>query len=403
MKVKIKKSSLIYLSILIITFSESIITKKWEINNLLEIIGFFFLLSGIFVSYKNLPNNKIKRKLLYLYICTLLLLSIGFIWQDISVVRALTLIAITVALATISCLSFGYITNEYVIRSASYAVFVGILMSAILGALFGVGIIDVIVGGYGIFGIPIGLNGGVVYKNYFAADMLMVFIGLYVFGKYQRLSGVDRLVMFIAFLSIMLANSRGGIILFFVFILSTNYKYIMKLKKNQRVVFLIFSLTIVSFLVYEFYKNIILGFSTYAYRYRGMLNYINYYSDDWFHLLLGNSESFYDKSVSYVMMVRSTTGYNGSLEISWLNIIIKNGILGVIAYVMIFAMFLKMAKNVRNKETSSLIIAIAITLLASSLVEAYIQSVHCIFAVLGYLIINALYFMGVNQKEKIGI
>ena len=100
------------------------------------------------------------------------------------------------------------------------------------------------------------------------------------------------------------------------------------------------------------------------------------------------------------MAVRSTVGFDGSLEMAWLNILIKSGILGIISYIIIFVRMFWLQQKVKNKVISVGILAILITLLGSSLVEAYIQSIHCIYAVMSYLVINSLY--GIDYKIQKG-
>ena len=96
------------------------------------------------------------------------------------------------------------------------------------------------------------------------------------------------------------------------------------------------------------------------------------------------------------MAVRSTTGYDGSLEMAWLNILIKSGLLGVLAYAFIFIRMFKLAVKANDKVISVGIMAITITLLASSLVEAYIQSIHCIYGMMSYMAVNGLYGCDLN-------
>ena len=125
------------------------------------------------------------------------------------------------------------------------------------------------------------------------------------------------------------------------------------------------AIIIIGLVTVNIFNNIILRFSTYAYRFRGLLNYLNYYNGDSFHMILGNAESFYDKSNSYVMAVRSTTGYDGSLEMAWLNILIKSGLLGVLAYAFIFIRMFKLAVKANDKVISVGIMANFIGLIVS--------------------------------------
>jgi hypothetical protein len=87
-----------------------------------------------------------------------------------------------------------------------------------------------------------------------------------------------------------------------------------------------------------------------------------------------------------------------------LNILIKSGILGVIAYIIIY---LRIGKNIittNDWACKTGMVAVTVTMLISSLVEAYIQSVHCIFAIYGYMVISGLYDLSKrNEYQRINV
>lgn len=400
MRIKLNNELGTCIAIFIITVSESVFAVKLGLDAIIECLGYAILFYTIFNSITKTHKKQDKQKIICFSIVIFLLMSVGLFFQDITTKRLFTLLFTVFGILGASTLSFDYLKNTKIIRNSAYALLFGIIVSAFLGLLVGENIIVSVNKGEGIGGIPLAVSGGILYKNYFASDMLAIYWGLYFYGKIEKTYKIDQLVKIIAFFLCILSNSRGGILLFIVFWLVTNYKIIYKLKKNQRMMVLMILFFFGVLVSINLYTNVILEVSTYAYRFRGMTNYIDYYKNDLFHLVFGNAESFYDKGKTYVMMVRSTTGYDGSLEMAWLNIIIKSGLLGIVGYILLFIRFFYMAKKTNNTTISMAIISISVTLLASSIVEAYIQSIHCIFGIYAYLLINGLYAYG-NEKGMV--
>ena len=395
MKMQINKYSLlINISILIITLSESLFFQNRGLGGGLEYVGYALLLSEILISFIKKKKNLDKKKDILLFLVVFLFSGIGLWFQNISVGRFWILQFTVVAIAIISILSTNYMTSPKIIRGAAYAIFEGIFIATVLGMVSGDGIWDQINAGDGIFGIQLGLNCGMVFKNYFSADLTIIYICLSIYKL------IDKVVQIFCVLLCVLSNSRGSLLLLVIYWIALNYSIIFKVAKKYRKILISIIIIIGLSLFVRLYNDIVSGFSTYAYRFRGLENSLNYYTKDVFHMFLGNAESFYDKDVSYVMAVRRTTGFDGSLEMAWLNILIKSGLLGIIAYLIIFFRLFIMANKSKNHQLTTCMVALILTYLASSLVEAYIQSIHCIFGVMCYLVINGLY--GYSKRQQGG-
>lgn len=398
MKIRINEHAvLIYITIVIITLSESVFFNNRGLNNTLEYLGYFLLLSSILLSFIKESNNLNKKRDACSFLLVLILSGIGLWFQNVSITRFFVLQFTIFAIAIISVLSSNYMSSLRIIRGSAYALLVGIALAILLGLVSGDGIWDQINTGAGIFGIPLGFNGGMVFKNYFSADILIIYICLSIYERCEEYKSVDKVVQFFCAFFCVLSNSRGGLVLLAIYCIALNYSIVFRIKKKYIKIFILCVMIIGFALFVKFYNNILDSFGTYAYRFRGLINYLNYYEGDGFHMFFGNAESFYDKDVSYVMAVRSTTGFDGSLEMSWLNILIKSGLLGIAAYVIIFFRLFKIAVRATNQKISTCMIALTLTCLVSSLVEAYIQSIHCVFGVMCYLIINGLY--GYDRKR----
>lgn len=106
----------------------------------------------------------------------------------------------------------------------------------------------------------------------------------------------------------------------------------LKLKASQRGIF-VFVVSIVGVigaaLVYSF---IISDSGSYMIRMKGFITYIELYKADFFHMWYGNAEMAW-KDGNYVNNVRAVIGWDGTVELSFLSILVKNGILGYFGYV----------------------------------------------------------------------
>ena len=114
--------------------------------------------------------------------------------------------------------------------------------------------------------------------------------------------------------------------------------------------------------------------------------------------LFGIASQLYDQNLNYVLQFRSIFGYDGTMEFALLDILVKNGILGLSGFVIIFVRNIKMALQANNWEYKTACIAIMVMLLVSSLVETYIQSIHSPVGIYCYLAVGGL--AGLCNKEK---
>ncbi|MCI9437685.1 MAG: hypothetical protein HFH85_11035 [Lachnospiraceae bacterium] len=401
MKVYLNKNNAVFLSIFVVTLSESLFIINRGLGGFFEYIGYGILLLSVLAEFCKKTNHKEFRRKVIVFILLSLLMSCGFLIQDLTIRRKFVLSFTVFAICIVSTLSEKYLNSFRLIRRASYAILYAVLAATILGTVGGEKIIG---DSEGLFGFTFAFCGGIKFKNYFAADMLAVFMGIYFSYRYGEKRKIDKYLLYLSSFLIIISNSRGGWILFITFLIATRYSIIRKIKKGQRKLLIIVAGVIGIGIFIYFFRNIAYKSGTYMYRVRGLANYIQYYQNDIFHLFFGNAETVYDKTNTYVMTVRSIVGWDGSLEMAVLNILIKSGILGVIAYIIIY---LRIGKNIittNDWACKTGMVAVTVTMLISSLVEAYIQSVHCIFAIYGYMVISGLYDLSKrNEYQRINV
>lgn len=387
--IKINSRTILFISMLLITFSGSIFIVNMDLRSYLEYLGYGLLFLAIFFTYLALPKSYRKKYINTQSILVFCLFSMGILIQDLSWKTKIILLFTMIAILSSSIMAENLVKSWRYVRSMSYGVFFGVIISTGFALMSGINIVEVTSESF--LGFNYGFNGGVLYKNYFAADMLAIFIGLYLYRKSaNNKRDIDTLIMIISVFFIFISGSRGTYVLFAGFMLVFKYDSVKKIQKNQRMIFVFIIFLVILGLFVFLYQSIALNSETYAYRIRGVFNYLEYYSDDIYHMLLGNADLAYEQEMSYTLAIRSVVGWDGSLEFAWLSILIKNGIVGIIGYIIIFARSLIIAFKSEDWLVRTSCIAVTLTCLVSSLVETYIQSVHATFGIYCYLVMAGL-------------
>lgn len=250
----------------------------------------------------------------------------------------------------------------------------------------------------------VGFNGGIIYKNYYAAILVASFIGIFIYYSNYKRRKIDFVSLILIFCCLIMSNSKGGLLLLLLFVglyfaifkWKILDKFKVKEKKYNKVILVILIILLIMILMILGYKYILSNSSTYAYRIRGVVNYISFYKNDLFHLIFGNSEmAFRDSEYSYVENIRifltqnGMNGYDGSYEMGFINVLIKNGLIGIIGFILAYYIIMRRAQKNELMERQYVYILI-LTLLISSLVESYVCNIHAVFGIVCYMFINGL-------------
>lgn len=396
MKIKISKKRIhIMVSIILLTLSSTRFAIDYGIASKLEMITFSILISGIIYYYFQLPLSYRKKNINFPAFLVGIFFTIGLVIQKLELSRKLLLLFTMYAILVTSIMAENYICTFQDLRIASYALLWGSFAAIILGIFTDARLFTTT---EKTFGIVSAFTGGIVYKNYFGGNLLCIFIGLYLYQKFVKNIFQDKIVLCIVLFLIFISGSRGSWVLLICFLCAMNYKKLQLIQQKQRGIFFV-SVGIVAVLVFIYlYRNVAMNSATYMYRFRGVVNYFKYFENDWFHLLFGNGEIAYTDKNTYVMTIRAMVGYDGSMEMAFLNVVVKNGFIGVIGFIIIFGRFISTALKSKNWSYKTACISITITMLVSSLVESYIQSVHAVFGIFGYLALSGL--CGMIHKEN---
>lgn len=384
-KTQLPKKLSVFIAFFLLVWASSAEAIDGGYSGALE-IGLYGVLSiFILVSYFQLdPKYKRAKHLTSLAIVVAVLFSIGLMFQNLSASKTVLLLFTMYFIVLASLMADNYLNSLSLIRLASIAVFVGSIF--VIGlTIFNEG--DLVEKGYGLF--PYGFNGGVVYKNYFGGNMLCVIIGILLYGQCYSFKHFDVIVLLCAGLGLLFSGSQGAMLLlgFFVGAVFILKRFQVQTPVVRQLKILFIPIFLLCFVLA--FSIIALNSETYLYRFRGFLNYLTTFGSDLEIMLLGNASMAYADGASYVINVRQATGFDGSLEFAYLDILIKNGIIGLVGFIVIFLRYFFSFKQSSSK-LKPFAIALLLTLLLSGMVETYIQSVHAVFGVYCYLVLSGL-------------
>lgn len=321
------------------------------------------------------------------------LLSIGAFIKG-TPTKACYMIAMTsFALMSFALMSQSILSTNKRIKIAANAIFWGAVFSAFIGLItgtlgFSLGSDESIVGILYVSGFQV--------KNYCGGIWLLLFVLNYIYYmRNGRLGHKERTVLALFLLLIVLSGSKGALVLSMIWILLINFDKILKLKKNQKRIFVFLAAIIACLIGVYIYNNILINVYTYAYRMRGLSNLVDYLLQDLRNLFFGVSDIAYaNTGFSYTTNMRQFLGWQSSVEMAYVNILIKNGLLGFIIYCFIFLHFYKESKYMVAEN--GIVLSLIAVMLVSGFVETYIASVHYVVGPVIYCLLNGL----ITQEKK---
>lgn len=395
MKIKLYRDYFLMVSLFVLLLGGSNALSILSLESKLESLGYAFFLYLIFYTVTKSIKNRIGNILFFIAI--LFMFSIGIIEQNMDSIIKVRLIFTMVVIGAVSVLSEDVILYKKTIANISYIILLSCVVNSLLCIGMGNSLLDRSVEGLWSFGF----NGGMLYKNFFASDLIAAFIGFALYLKMNIVSKKEKikiqLIMLTLVLLLFFTNSRGAYIIFIVFLLAFYKEEIIPLPPVLKKIFFLFSSIVIVIVAVLTFQSFALASETYMYRIRGIINYFDYISADWIHLMYGYAElAFADPDVRYVDALRTVLGFDGSFEFAFLNIFIKNGLIGLIGYLLIFARFY-IASFDKNRIYGKYMRPILFALIVSALVESYISNVHAFFGVYCYLLLSIL---GRTEKLK---
>ena len=375
--------SALEMSFFLLVLSQATAIPNGIIQSAFEYTGVFFLLCSLMSNRFNSSSHAHNINIWYA-LSIGAGLSVGLLLQPMSISIKLRALLPALVFWMIFTMSEGIIGSVRQLRRISYAIILAMILALILAVARGNNLFE----GNGLGGrFYFGFNGGILYKNYYSSTVLAAFIGLYIALKYGQKPRVFDIALLIALTFFIFLASSNGTFLTMIAFLAILYtvEFVSKIKRTQRRVLVVGVCIIGLTLFLILFYSVALKNQNYLYRMQGLINYIAKFGSNKFCIFFGNGALAYAPGKSYVENIVSVTGWNGTLELSWLGILIKNGFIGVFAYIIVFARLLFRTFRF-NKKVKALSFAIIVSLLISSLVETYIQNIHVIFGVYMFLL-----------------
>lgn len=395
MAVKINNGFGLFWAFLIITFSGSYLFYANGKNTAIEYIGLFLLLIIVLKKFRRMSIGKIQSALFFRYFPALFFFSLGILLQDMPLTVKIKLTISMMLIATYASLSENVLDSYKEIRSASYGILAGILLVFIVSIITGSKIFSGVTEGL----VSWGLSMGMKEKNSFGMDLIAAFTGIYIYYKSVERKKVDLLVMWLITILVIASHARIAWLLFLFLIGMLNIKKVLYIKKKHRRLFIIFSIIVAAILLLFTLQYTIRESENIAIRVRGLTNWLNYFKGDWFHLLFGNAAlAWADTSLDYTRNVRSVTGWNGTLEMAFLGILIKNGALGFVGYIIFFAHYMKCTLNMENVEIKDYMISLLSVALLSMISESFMINLAVTFGTYYYILMSGM--IGLEKKLR---
>lgn len=396
MKIRNNTKLKLFISFFILTFSDALYFYEIGWSNKLNYLGLMLLLLTEFEKFVKMSPNKQAKIILFELMPVLFAFSIGIIMQNMSAFIKIKLVVSMVIIACIALLSDRLLDSLEDIRGASYGILWGIVCTFILSIITGTSIVSRVEEGKFLFGLSMGLR----HKNNCGMDLLAAFSGLYICRKNHKRK--DRFTLYFLFVLIILSHARIAWGLLVLFMIMMQLDYIKYIGKRYR--------KIVSKVIYIFFfisccfgfRYISIHSSTIAIRVRGLINWLNYFHGDIFHIMFGNAAlAWADTGYGYVMNVRSTVGMDGTLEMAVLGILVKNGAIGFLGYIIIFRKYIKKICMLNDSTMikNDMIAVISIALI-SMLTESFIINLAVVFGSYYFVLIGGTIGFVLNQKAR---
>ncbi|WP_044772597.1 oligosaccharide repeat unit polymerase Wzy [Streptococcus suis] len=335
-----------------------------------------------------LKNNKhiVVYKLGYLFLI-IFLFTIGICQQILPITTKIYLSISMMIISVLATLPISLIKDIDDFRRISNHLLFALFITSILGIMMGATMFTGAVEG---IGFSQGFNGGLTHKNFFGITILMGFVLTYLAYKYGSYKRTDRFILGLELFLILISNTRSVYLILLLFLFLVNLDKI-KIEQRQWSTLKYISMLFCAIFLYYFFGFLITHSDSYTHRVNGLINFFEYYRNDWFHLMFGAADLAYgDLTLDYAIRVRRVLGWNGTLEMPLLSIMLKNGFIGLVGYGIVLY---KLYRNVRILKTDNIKTigkSVFIIVVLSATVENYIVNLSFVFMPICFCLLNSI-------------
>lgn len=357
------------------------------INQYSSMLTYAGLAIVLIISYVEFLRKKNRNRIignLSELLFLLILLSIGIMTQNIVYMKKIVLILSY--FITVSVFVFGgyWLKDIKEMRIAVYGMGAALILGIILSLITNNNIFMLTSEGI----LKYGFTGGFGHKNSFSVSLLTIFAGFYLYYIGEKKSRKTCLLLFALCVLIFFTGSRTAWIMLFIMLASSNWKIINKVTPHTR--FLLVTILIGGGILVSiiFVHTVVMNSTTFSHRFHGIMSYLNLYRDDISKLMLGNGEIVYRDNNNYFNNLWNLVGGNGSFEMGLFQIIVKNGLIGLLAYIYMLAKSIIYLKKTKNIYVQSMVLSMVLPFFISVFVEIYITQIIYPYTVFTWCIIS---------------
>ncbi|HEL1762101.1 TPA: polymerase [Streptococcus suis] len=398
MKLKINNLFFVCLSFIGIILGSSQAIINFGLANIIQYLSYFVLIMCIIDKLLKIDKRSVLR-IFYYFLLITFLFTIGIFQQNLPLTTKMYLAFSMIIISILSVMPINLINKVEDFRKISNYLLFGLLLSTFLGIILNVPLFTIAVEGVG---VGYGFNGGLTHKNFYAITILLSFMLRYISYKYGQEKRGDILVLSFELMLIIISNTRSVYLIFLVFLLIVHFEFYFNIKNNQQKLLNIIIIIVGVISSYYIFNFLVISSGSYTHRVNGVINFFNYYRSDWFHLTFGAADlAFGDMTRDYGYNIRSVTGWNGTVEMPLLSVMIKNGFIGLVGYSIVLVKFILNVRNIKNKEVKVIGLSILIPLLLSAIVENYIVNVDFVFMPVCFCILNSINQIELYYKKEL--
>lgn len=396
LKKRLDSFFLIEIAFFLYIVGNSSLLNDYGLGSPIEYIGELLLL--LYITYRMIQAN-IKIFDISIFVLCSYLFSIGIISQSLPFHTKFSLIISMVFIVMLAVFGKYSFDNPYYLISISKGLVYGLLFVFILGIVGGVSF-QSLVAEDGLSSI--GFNGGMEHKNYFAISIYCCILLTIVFRCFIKKSIITPKHLFLLLIGlffIIISSSRTVLILIALSYSIYILKYYSNYSSYQRAGLLIIFAGFIILIGIVFYYSYAIRSSTYGIRFRGLINYLNLYGNNPSIMWFGNAElGFSNPKIDYATAVRSVIGWDGTVELSLLSILIKTGLLGLVAYILILSRFIFMGLKAKSWLYKIAISMLIYPLICSAFVENYIANIHIVYMPVTFCAIWIVYNYNISTE-----
>lgn len=384
-----KRNSLPFWGFFLLTLGNGkYVTEQYGFS--VEYIGLLILVFCIFRSF-NVRKIYLNKMMKCIFLTVLL--CIGSFFQTTSTNTRITIVLTSILIILFSTSSEKIFVSRKNVEVVRNALFSGYVVTCLIGLITGT-----LGCGWNPNESIVGILflGGFAVKNYSGGILLAIFICEFINlirrNELSRRKGLFK-ITFIFILTIF-SGSKGAIVLCIIFAVCCKYEQIIRIGESHKVLTKCISFLCIIFGAVILIKYMLPNIGTYAYRLRGVNALFEDFIANPKHFIFGMSEiAFADTGYDYANNMRNYLGWQASVEMAYVNIFIKSGLIGVIGYILIFWGIFKAIISTKG-QNYILLRAVVIIMILSGFVETYIVSVHYVVGPTLYCLLNSI----MNEK-----